>query len=525
MVGIYEPPDNTSQLWTNWRTGVDNAIVAGARISVAFLPQPQSTPNMTVRVLAGALRISDVLTEIAAQNTGTITAPVGNPRIDRVVLNSATGAVEVLTGTPGASPVAPAIPADRLPICRFQLSPSTTAISAGMIIDERLPTGGTSEDPTIATIVAGEALSDRDLIYQDVFNQRGGGADRWYKVDTDATSPVRIGPDLAIALAAISSGASGRAKVQPGRVAGFSGLTVGALVFASATAGGITQTVPAIPSSGAQNASRRIGKALSATEIEFKPEDDTVFTARNSAVAVDGTITVQHWSDAGARDREQSAYLVQASSTAVVPGGTGTNIGDMTGGGGLAAAFDGTVSKAAVACALRSTVTNAFIGKTFSPAKTFQSVAVYGSNNLGYFGAGGAQTIDFVLRGKTGSAPSSRTDGTSLGTLSFVEVSNESVTPRTITFSDQTTAFDHVWIDASTSGGTDNFYVGQLQFTEISGAARDEPLSIGGSLTNATATDRVNVRYDDGSGANADTRTTFINRTNATRDLAVEVVL
>jgi hypothetical protein len=33
------------------------------------------------------------------------------------------------------------------------------------------------------------------------------------------------------------------------------------------------------------------------------------------------------------------------------------------------------------------------------------------------------------------------------------------------------------------------------------------------------------VRYDDGSGSNSDTRTTFVNRTGATRDLAAEVVL
>jgi hypothetical protein len=87
-------------------------------------------------------------------------------------------------------------------------------------------------------------------------------------------------------------------------------------------------------------------------------------------------------------------------------------------------------------------------------------------------------------------------------------------------------SFRYAWVDfLSVDVSEAALHPAQIVFTEITGTARDEPLTIGGSLANATATDRVNVRYDDGAGANADTRTTFINRTGATRDLAVEVVL
>lgn len=141
MVAKQTTPDMTSQDWASWRANLDAAHVNAERIAIAFLAQAQDVPNMTVRVLAGALMISGALTEISAQNTGTIAAPVGNPRIDRVVLNLATGAIEVVAGTPGASPSPPAVPAGRLPICRFQLSPSTTAIANSMIIDERIPPG------------------------------------------------------------------------------------------------------------------------------------------------------------------------------------------------------------------------------------------------------------------------------------------------------------------------------------------------------------------------------------------------
>lgn len=147
MVAAYIPPDSTTQAWANWRSGIDGAIVAGARVSVAFLPQAQASPNMTVRVLAGALLNGTTLTEVAAQNTGTIVAPTTNPRIDRVVLNPTTGALQVVTGTEAVSPVAPAIPADRLPLCRFQLATGATSITNAMIVDERVPTGSAQPSP------------------------------------------------------------------------------------------------------------------------------------------------------------------------------------------------------------------------------------------------------------------------------------------------------------------------------------------------------------------------------------------
>jgi hypothetical protein len=116
-------------------------------------------------------------------------------------------------------------------------------------------------------------------------------------------------------------------------------------------------------------------------------------------------------------------------------------------------------------------------------------------------------------------------DGILLGSVSFTDTANESGNPRTIPSNDTSTAWDHVWIDFSHDGPVNMCFIAEIQFTETSGAARDEPLTVGGSLANAAATDRVNVRYDDGSGANADTRTTFVNRTGAARDLACEVML
>jgi hypothetical protein len=525
MVAAYIAPDNTTQVGAPYKINLDNAIVAGARIAVAFLPQAQDTPNMTVKVLAGALMISGTLTEIAAQNTGTITAPVGNPRIDRIVLNPATGAIQVVTGTAAASPVAPAIPADRQPICRFQLSPATTAIANSMIVDERVPSGGGAGSASAtATVTAGEALVDRDLIYQDVFNQRGGGADRWYKVDSDATGPVRIGPRVGIALAAIASGATGSAQVRAGRVAGFSGLAAGQPVYASATAGAVTQTAPAVPATGTQNASRRVGYAASATEIDFDPEDDTVFTARNSAVAVDGTVIVQHWPDAGGRERDQAAYLVQASvttSTGTFAAGTiGTRTLDNANGQSLGFQFTATTT---------GTLTSARTGIASVTTVGSWEARLY-TNNAGSPGtqvgsSSGAQTISASgdVTFTFGTAPSIAS-GTTYWLVITPTSGSPSITLNTAANQAGYGSGRNNTITAITDSGFGASEEARVEINQT-GAARDEPLTIGGSIANATATDRVTVRYDDGSGANADTRTTFINRTGATRNLAVEVIL
>lgn len=159
MVAALTLPDNTTQNGAAYKSNIDGAFSAGSRIDIAFLPQAQSTPNMTVKVLAGALFVNGALVEVAAQNTGTITAPVTNPRIDRVVIDAATGAVSVVTGSEAVSPTAPAIPSGKLPICRFQLATSTTAITNSMIVDERVGTGsGSSSDDSFADVASASTV-------------------------------------------------------------------------------------------------------------------------------------------------------------------------------------------------------------------------------------------------------------------------------------------------------------------------------------------------------------------------------
>lgn len=138
-VSTPKQPDAGADLATTYKASIDAAIAAAWRTALAFAPHEQSTPDMTVRLDAGAIYVDTALTEVAAQSTGTIVAPTTNPRIDRVVIDASTGVVSVITGAEGASPVAPAITTGNIPICQVLLddTPATTAIANSLITDER----------------------------------------------------------------------------------------------------------------------------------------------------------------------------------------------------------------------------------------------------------------------------------------------------------------------------------------------------------------------------------------------------
>jgi hypothetical protein len=136
-------PDFTSQTAAVYKANIDAGFAVLDRLAWAFAPHEQAAPDMTVLLEAGALFDGSTLTEVAAQSTGTITAPSVDPRIDRVVIDNATGAVSVVTGVEDASPVPPAIPNGKLPVAQVLLATSTSEIANADITDERtVGTGG-----------------------------------------------------------------------------------------------------------------------------------------------------------------------------------------------------------------------------------------------------------------------------------------------------------------------------------------------------------------------------------------------
>lgn len=153
-----------------------------------------------------------------------------------------------------------------------------------------------------------------------------------------------------------------------------------------------------------------------------------------------------------------------------------TSIGDMTSGGGLAAAFDGIFTQISSASAEKATsgtfttspvVTfSSYVGKNYSgaSAQAIQQATVYPSSNAGFasgtyflFGAPfGALplTVRLNLRGKA-TAPSSPSDGTLLGTTGSIANTFAAVT---IVSNDQVTTFDYVWIELITTADVGGIY-------------------------------------------------------------------
>lgn len=124
------------------------------------------------------------------------------------------------------------------------------------------------------------------------------------------------------------------------------------------------------------------------------------------------------------------------------------------GGGAMTKLFDGMTSQAWGGGTTLPYKSGSFcnVGLTFLTPLRMSKFVVYGSNDDGFIlSANPSTTID--IYGKAGTVPSTDTDGTLLGTLSFTDTANESA-GRTITSTDQSTSYDHVWARISTGSST-----------------------------------------------------------------------
>lgn len=136
-----------------------------------------------------------------------------------------------------------------------------------------------------------------------------------------------------------------------------------------------------------------------------------------------------------------------------VSGATGNYIGDMTSGGGLAAAFNGATNTTSASCADSSGfVITGYVGTDLggSPSR-INRVRIYGSNNVGFW-SGTDQTIEAKLYASN-SAPVDKQNGTLLGAISFTDTGNESA-GRDIYSNDALTAWRYVWLYVNIPGYT-----------------------------------------------------------------------
>ena len=210
-------PDSSTQTAAAYPGVVDAAISVLARVGDNFAPHAQATPDMTVALDAGHLMNGQTLVEQAAQSTGTITAPTTNPRIDRIVVDNATGTVSVVTGVESATPVAPAIPAGKSPVAQVLLQTTSTAITNAMLTDERDFTNmGTTTGAllNVQTFTSSGTYTPTPGTTKIVVEVQGGGGSGGGTAATGAST------------CAASSGGSAGAYAKALVTSGFSGVSV-----------------------------------------------------------------------------------------------------------------------------------------------------------------------------------------------------------------------------------------------------------------------------------------------------------
>lgn len=121
-------PSDLSQSATNWSVA--------QRVVGSFAPHAQALPNMTVVLDQGSIFNGGSLTEVDPQVVGPFSLPA-DIRVDRVVIDNASGVASIVTGTNG-SLTPPAIPAGSLPVARVTLTSQTSEITNAIIVDERV---------------------------------------------------------------------------------------------------------------------------------------------------------------------------------------------------------------------------------------------------------------------------------------------------------------------------------------------------------------------------------------------------
>ena len=116
---------------------VDADLSVLARIGASFAPHASDPLAMAMVLDPGHLMAGGSLVEVDVQLVQGFSAPVSSPRIDRVVVDQATGIALVLAGVEAAVPVAPALPAGVVPVAQVRLAPGRSVITNEDIIDER----------------------------------------------------------------------------------------------------------------------------------------------------------------------------------------------------------------------------------------------------------------------------------------------------------------------------------------------------------------------------------------------------
>jgi len=104
-----DAPSLDADLFNRLASLLNDTIAKGA-------PRAQDPPDMTIYVAGFQAYVNGALVSFPGGNSAAMVAPTANPRIDRVYLTDA-GELAISTGAEDASPTAPALVANTVPIC------------------------------------------------------------------------------------------------------------------------------------------------------------------------------------------------------------------------------------------------------------------------------------------------------------------------------------------------------------------------------------------------------------------------
>jgi hypothetical protein len=198
---------------------------------------------------------------------------------------------------------------------------------------------------------------------------------------------------------------------------------------------------------------------VSATVLAFGDDPTNVMASWETLLEVDNL--------SGATPADWRVLLEERHIEYATPIDTslGTNIGNMTSSGGLAAAFDLDTTQTAAQSAVRTASTTAYVGKTLAAPASITHAVVWASSDAGFFFTSLGNNIR--LYGKTGSAPANATDGTLLAEV--VDITDQNLTHGVLLVSDDpVTAWDHVWVRLQQTDAQD-LRVAELQIWEGDG--------------------------------------------------------
>src|SRR5574341_297277 len=117
--------------------GILEAGIQGDGVISGCAVTAQATPDMTVAVASGSVRIGGTTATVTAGNLTIGAASATNPRFDLIAVDN-TGTKSVAAGVAAGNPVFPSIPANSVILAAVYVPANDTAINSTQITDKRV---------------------------------------------------------------------------------------------------------------------------------------------------------------------------------------------------------------------------------------------------------------------------------------------------------------------------------------------------------------------------------------------------